>query len=126
MGAVACMFVASEEATPGSVMQNAERISPASGGVSQRSFCAAEPYFTSTSMLPVSGALQLKTSGAIEERPVISAKGAYSTLVRPAPYSRPGRNKFHRPAARALAFNVSITGGCFQPRQSGTFCNCAQ
>src|SRR5580700_4136051 len=119
------MLVASEDATLGSVMQNAERISPASNGVSQRAFCSAEPYFTSTSILPVSGALQLKTSGAIDERPVISAKGAYSTFVRPAPYSLSGRNRFHSPVARALAFKLSITGGCFQWRQSGRFCNCA-
>ena len=32
-------------------------------------------------MLPVSGALQLKTSGARCERPMISHKGAYSRLV---------------------------------------------
>src|SRR5580658_3266336 len=126
MSAVACMFVASEEATSGSVMQNAERIVHASSGLSQHSFCAAEPYFTSTSMLPESGALQLKTSGAIDERPVISASGAYSTLERPAPYSEPGRKRFHIPAARALAFKVSITEGCFQLRQSGRFCTCAQ
>src|ERR1017187_7034620 len=98
----------------------------ASRGLSQRAFCASEPYFTSTSMLPVSGALQLKTSGAIEERPVISARGAYSTLVRPTPYSWSGRNRFHKPAARALAFKVSITGCCFQRRQSGRCCSCAQ
>ena len=34
-------------------------------------------------MLPVSGALQLKTSGAIGERPMISHRGAYSRLVSP-------------------------------------------
>src|SRR6202050_2833730 len=101
------MFVASEDATSGSVMQKEERISPANSGLSQRSFCASKPYFTSTSMLPVSGALQLKTSGAIDERPVISASGAYSTLVRPAPYFLSGRKQFHRPAARAFAFKVS-------------------
>src|SRR6516162_576885 len=82
--AVACMLVASDEATSGSVIQKAERISPARSGVSQRCFCASEPYFTSTSILPVSGALQLNTSGAIADRPVISANGAYSTLLRPA------------------------------------------
>src|ERR1700685_1100441 len=98
------MFVASEDATSGSVIQKAERISPASIGVSHRAFCSGEPYLTSTSMFPVSGALQLKTSGAIDDRPVISASGAYSTLVRPAPYFLSGRNRFHRPAARALAF----------------------
>src|ERR1700683_2935430 len=111
------MFVASEEATPGSVMQNAERISPASSGLSQCSFCAADPYFTSTSMLPVSGALQLKPPGANDDRPMISATGAYSTLVSPAPYSpseiAPGRKRFHKPAARASAFSVFINASWF-------------
>jgi len=71
--AVAAMLVASDEATSGSVMKNTERISPASSGVSHWRFCSALPYFHSTSMLPVSGALQLKISGAIIERPVSSA-----------------------------------------------------
>ena len=62
-------------------------------------------------MLPVSGAEQLKTSGANPgERPMISQSGAYSVLLRPAPYSLSGRNRFHRPAARALAFNASTIG----------------
>ena len=34
-------------------------------------------------MLPVSGAEQLNTSGAIVERPMISHSGAYSRLVKP-------------------------------------------
>src|SRR3546814_13225324 len=62
--AVACMLVASLDATSGSVMQNAERISPASRGLSQRCLCSSLPYFHHTSLLPVSGALQLKPSGA--------------------------------------------------------------
>ena len=73
---VACMLVASLDATSGSVMQNAERISPASSGSSQRCFCSGEPKWCSTSMLPVSGALQLKTSGANGTRPMASATGA--------------------------------------------------
>ena len=36
-------LVASEEATSGSVIANADRISPASRGFSQRSFCASVP-----------------------------------------------------------------------------------
>src|SRR4051794_39298833 len=92
MKAVARMLVASEEATSGSVMQKAERMVPSSRGMSQRSFCSFEPYLTSTSMLPVSGALQLNTSGAIEDQPMISASGAYSLLDSPAPYSDSGRN----------------------------------
>ena len=56
------MLVASLEATSGSVIANAERISPASSGVSQRSCCAFVPQRASTSMLPVSLAHQLKVS----------------------------------------------------------------
>ena len=41
-----------------------------------RCCCSGEPYCSSTSMLPVSGALQLKTSGASGERPICSAIGA--------------------------------------------------
>ncbi len=37
------MLVASEEATSGSVIRKAERISPAISGFSQRSFCASVP-----------------------------------------------------------------------------------
>ena len=47
-----------------------------SSGTSHCSFCRSEPYFTSTSALPVSGAAQLKTSGARKLRPVSSATGA--------------------------------------------------
>jgi len=116
--AVACMLVASEEATSGSVMQNTERISPASSGVSQRAFCSSEPYFQSTSMLPVSGALQLKTSGAMKLRPICSASGAYSSTLRPAPSFSSGRNRFHSPSALARAFSSSITAGTFHVFQS--------
>ena len=70
------MLVASEEATPGSVMRKALRIRPSSSGSSHSSFCACVPYLSSTSMLPVSGALQLKTYGAMNDRPVSSAIGA--------------------------------------------------
>ena len=41
---------------PGSVMENAERRSPASSGCSQRSFCSAVPASASSSALPESGA----------------------------------------------------------------------
>src|SRR5579864_857767 len=106
---LASILVASDEATPGSVMAKHERISPSSNGLSQRSFCSGVPYRSSTSMLPVSGAEQLNTSGPITLRPMISHRGAYSRLLNPAPYSLSGKNKFHRPAARALGFNSSIT-----------------
>src|SRR5712692_9452284 len=107
----ASMLVASEEATAGSVIAKDERISPLSSGFSQRSCCSGVAYRTKVSMLPVSGAEQLKTSGAIGERPMISHNGAYSRLVRPAPYALSGRKRIHSPSARAQAFSSSMTGG---------------
>ena len=73
---VAAMLVASLEAVSGSVMQNADRISPARSGFSHRSFWSSVPQCHSTSMFPVSGALQLKISGASRLCPVASAMGA--------------------------------------------------
>ena len=58
------MLVASEEATAGSVMAKHDLISPSSSGFSHLSCCSSVPYLTRTSMLPVSGALQLKGSEA--------------------------------------------------------------
>src|SRR6266508_1945324 len=51
------MLAASDEATAGSVMQNADRIWPSSNGFSQLSCCAGEPNIASTSMLPLCGAV---------------------------------------------------------------------
>ena len=58
------MLVASDEATFGSVMRKAERILPSRSGSHHCLMCSGEPYFSSVSMLPVSGAEQLNTSGA--------------------------------------------------------------
>src|SRR3546814_5402909 len=68
--------------------------------LSQRCLCSSLPYFHNTSMLPVSGALQLKTSGARKLLPISSASGAYSTWVRPAPCCASGRNKIGRASCR--------------------------
>ncbi|KGC53699.1 hypothetical protein DM75_1832 [Burkholderia mallei] len=77
-------------------------------------------------MLPVSGALQLNASGAMNECPISSASGAYSAFDSPAPpCSASGRNRFQRPAARAFAFSVSITSGCRQRRQSASPVSCS-
>ena len=53
------IFVASLDATSGSVIRKADLISPFSSGVSHCRFCASLPYFARTSILPVSGAAQL-------------------------------------------------------------------
>merc|ERR1740130_1713024 len=55
---VELMFVASEDATPGSVIAKQDRISWLSKGSSHSCFCSSLPNFASTSMLPVSGAEQ--------------------------------------------------------------------
>jgi len=43
------------------------------------------------------------------ERPMISASGAYSRLVSPAPYSDSGSQRFHSPCACAFCLSSSIT-----------------
>ena len=58
------MFLASEDGTPGSVIAKAERISPFNKGFNHCSFCSGVPTRSSTSMLPVSGALQFRVSEA--------------------------------------------------------------
>ena len=104
------MFVASEEATSGSVIANADRICPSSSGSSHCFFCSSVPNIASTSMLPVSGAAQFSAAGAMWPlRPVISASGAYWRLVSPAPWP-PGRKRFHSPRDRASARSSARTG----------------
>ena len=58
--------------TSGSVMEKQERISPATSGLSQRSFCSGVPNRCKISALPVSGAWQPKMRGAYGLRPKIS------------------------------------------------------
>src|SRR5207248_1887143 len=101
------MLVASELATSGSVIANAERIWPLSRGSSHVFFCSSVPNCARISILPVSGAAQLNTSEAQATLPMISARGAYSRFVSPAPYSSSGRKRFQSPSARALTFNSS-------------------
>ena len=108
------MLVASELATSGSVMAKQERIRPSSSGSSHAARCSGVANMCKSSMLPVSGAEQLKISEAQKTRPMISASGAYSRLASRVPGSspcRPGRNRFHRPSALASAFSGSIMEG---------------
>mmetsp|Transcript_2048 Transcript_2048/g.5049 ORF Transcript_2048/g.5049 Transcript_2048/m.5049 type:complete len:243 (-) Transcript_2048:282-1010(-) len=77
------MLVASLEATPGSVMAKALRICPASRGLSHCSFCSGVPYFSRTSMFPVSGAVQFIARFARGNAPSSSPMGAYSSTESP-------------------------------------------
>src|SRR3954452_22221968 len=70
------MFVASEDATHGSVIAKHERISPSSNGRSHCSFCNAVPNWLRISMLPVSGAEQLVASLSNGDVPITSHSGA--------------------------------------------------
>ena len=92
----------SEPAVSGSVIEKHERMWSFSSGSSQRCLCSSVPYSARISMLPVSGAPQLKTMGAkYGERPMSSQSIPYSQLVSPGPCSSSGRNRFHRPSAFA-------------------------
>ena len=103
------MLRASLEATAGSVIENPLRISPASSGSSHRLLCSSVANRCRVSMLPVSGAAQLITSGAISMlHPLSSASGAYSRLVSP---EIDGRNRFHSPRSLASVLSSSTTGG---------------
>src|ERR1700737_389324 len=120
------ILVASDDATAGSVIRNAERISPSISGRSHFFLCSLLPYRMNTSMLPVSGAEQLNTSEAQPMWPISSASGAYSRLDSPAPRNSSsscddgGMNMFHKPSARAFFFNSSKIGMTFQRAPSAS------
>ena len=63
-------------------------------------------------MFPVSGAEQLQASDAIGLRPMISASGAYSALLKPGPHCGSGWNMFHSPRLRASSLSSSMIAGC--------------
>ena len=105
------MFVASEEATFGSVIAKHDLISPSRSGSSHCFFCSAVPNSAKISIFPVSGAEQLKTSDAKPTLPNISANGAYSRLAKPNPFWLSGRKKFQSPCAFALDLSSSSIGG---------------
>src|SRR5271165_168840 len=113
--AAACMLVASDDATAGSVMQNAERMVPSSNALSQRRFCASDPHITSTSMLPVRG-VAVEHLGRNGGAACDLGQGRVFQVGKAGPYSGSGKNRFHRPAALAFAFSSSMTRGLFQGR----------
>lgn len=118
------MLVASDDVTSGSVTAKEERISASSSERSHRSFCSGVPKLASTSMLPVSGAAQLRTAGERRQlRQVISASGMYWKFVSPAP-CLPGKNRSHRPRLRASARSCLMTGTIDQAQGSVSPASC--
>jgi len=102
------MFVASDDATNGSVIPNIDLIFPSNKGSNHYFFYTSFPYKCKVSIFPESGALQLKTSGAIKDLPIISQSYAYSNCDNP---DLEDKNKFHNPYSFAFDFNYSIISG---------------
>ena len=119
------MFVASDEATSGSVIEKHDRISPSSSGCSHCSCCSGVPNMASSSMFPVSGAAQFIASGAIIGlRPEISASGAYSRLDRPGAERRVGQEQVPQPAVAGLLLQVlDRPAGVVQGDACGATCS---
>ena len=104
----------SEDATSGSVMANAEPISPSSNGTNQRCFCSGVANNCSNSIFGTSGAWQLNTRDAHSRRPKTSATPVNSRFDNLSPGSSSvsrGSAIFHSPNAFASARKVfSISG----------------
>ncbi len=101
--AVVRRVVGSEPGTSGSVIEKNERISPATSGRSQRSFCSPVPNRCRISALPASGAWQPKTSWAYVDLPISSFRCAYARKPWPVPPASGGTCGAQSPSSFALA-----------------------
>ena len=114
-----CSVVGSEPALPGSVIENAERRSPASSGCSQRSFCSSLPAIAMSSALPESGGWLPKALGPSGEEPRISCMRPSLTWPKPWPPSSGGRCAAHRPRSRTCSCSgASARSICARSRSS--------
>src|SRR5215207_7645676 len=95
--------VGSDPATSGSVIENADRRSPASSGASQRSFCSSVPAMARTSLLPESVGWLPNALGASGELPRISCMSPRRTWPKPWPPSSGGRWAAHRPCSLTVS-----------------------
>ena len=100
--------VGSEPAVSGSVIENAERRSPASSGCSQRSFCSGVPASARISLLPESGAWLPKALGANGEVPRISCIRPSLTWPKPCPPSSGGEVRRPQPARPDLGLQRRV------------------
>ena len=105
------MLVGSEPDVSGSVIEKQLRWWPFSTGSRNFSFCSGVPCSCRISMLPVSGAEQLKTMGDTRLRPMTSQSIPYSQLVRPTPISSSGMKRFQRPSAFAFSRSSMTASG---------------
>lgn len=115
----ASILEASEEATWGSVIAKQDLISPLRRG-SSHIFCwFTVPYRKSTSIFPVSGALQLNISGAHTLRPIISHTWEYSKLLRPTP-RRGNWGGFGILESPWLELGTSDSGRRWEPKEANS------
>src|SRR4051812_21191488 len=98
-----CSKVGSLPAVSGSVIENAERRSPASSGCSHCCFWSSVPASASTSELPESGAALPNANGANGLEPRISCIRPSLTWPKPWPPSSGGRCAAHRPRSRTCS-----------------------
>ena len=100
--------VGSEPAVSGSVIENAERRSPASSGSSHCSFWSGVPASARISALPESGALLPNTNGAYGDVPRISCISPSLTWPKPCPPSSGGRCAAHSPRSLTASRSGAI------------------
>src|SRR3954464_14249845 len=100
--------VGSEPAFSGSVIENAERRSPASSGCRYCSFWSSVPAIARISELPESGAWLPHNEGANTDEPRISCMGPSLTGPRPWPPSAGGRCAAHRPRSLTCSLSGAI------------------
>ena len=103
-----CSSVGSLPAVSGSVIENAERRSPASSGCSHCCFWSSVPASASTSELPESGAALPNTNGANGLEPRISCIRPSLTWPKPWPPRSGGRCAAHRPRSRTCSCSGAI------------------
>ncbi len=99
-----------EPACSGSVMAKALRIEPLVSGRRKISRCSSEPCRSSSSMLPISGAWQLKAKWPRGVRPSSSLTRAKAVRVSPNPPHSRGRGGAHRPDSFTRARQTSSAG----------------
>ena len=103
-----CSSVGSLPAVSGSVMENADRRSPASSGCSHCCFWSSVPASASTSELPESGAALPNATGANGLEPRISCIRPSLTWPKPWPPSSGSRCAAHSPRSRTWACSGAI------------------
>src|SRR5215218_2365755 len=103
-----CSRVGSDPADSGSVIENAERRSPARSGCRYCSFWSSVPAIARISELPESGAWLPNTDGANTDEPRISCMSPSLTWPKPCPPRSGGRCAAHSPRSLTCSLSGAI------------------